>query len=42
MCSKNIFELDLALESVVKFKYKTFERHIVKLYTLWAFKYILP
>ena len=37
-----LFKLDLALESVVKFKYKKFEKHIVKLPTLCAFKYKPP
>lgn len=36
--SKNIFKLYLALESVVKSKYEKFEKHIVKLPTLCAFK----
>ena len=40
--SKTRFKLDLALESVVKFKYKKFVKNILKLPTLCAFKYKPP
>ena len=40
--SKTIFKLDLALESVIKFKYKKFEKHNVKLPIVCAFKYKPP